>query len=96
MTESAAGPAADSDFAFLMEITHRPDTVMVRGEGSWLWDAAGRRYLDFVQGWAVNALGHSPAVVQEALVRQSGLLLTPSPACEKAVRSPLVIRKVNR
>ena len=43
----------------LMNLTARPRAVMVRGQGSYLWDASGRRYLDFVQGWAVNALGHA-------------------------------------
>ena len=40
----------------LMQLTSKPDAVMVRGRGSYLWDEQGRRYLDFVQGWAVNAL----------------------------------------
>jgi len=64
----------------LMEITSRPPLVFVRGEGSWLWDHEGKRYLDFVQGWAVNCLGHSPPVITNALVEQSGKLITPSPA----------------
>jgi acetylornithine/N-succinyldiaminopimelate aminotransferase len=64
----------------LMYITDRPPLVMVRGEGSWLWDHTGKRYLDFVQGWAVNCLGHSPKVVVEALERQARQLLNPSPA----------------
>lgn len=68
----------------LMAITPRPDTVFVRGEGAWLWDQAGTRYLDWLQGWAVNALGHSPAVVRQALHEQSALLLTPSPALYNA------------
>ena len=42
----------------LMEITTRPDILFVSGRGSWLTDHTGRRYLDFVQGWAVNCLGH--------------------------------------
>ena len=67
-------------FNALMEITARPPVVFVRGAGSYLWDDARKRYLDFVQGWAVNALGHSPPVVAEALAAQSKLLLTPSPA----------------
>jgi acetylornithine/N-succinyldiaminopimelate aminotransferase len=64
----------------LMEITARPATVFVRGEGSWLWDNNGRRYLDFVQGWAVNCLGHSPAPVAQAICHQARQLITPSPA----------------
>jgi acetylornithine/N-succinyldiaminopimelate aminotransferase len=64
----------------LMDVAARPPLVFVRGEGSWLWDHAGRRYLDFVQGWAVNCLGHAPAAVADALARQSRLLVNPSPA----------------
>jgi acetylornithine/N-succinyldiaminopimelate aminotransferase len=67
-------------FDALMDITARPKTVFVRGEGSYLWDDAGRRYLDFMQGWAVNSLGHSPPAVAEALAMQAKCLLTPSPA----------------
>jgi acetylornithine/N-succinyldiaminopimelate aminotransferase len=64
----------------LMEITTRPPLVFVRGEGSWLWDHEGKRYLDFVQGWAVNCLGHCPEVITKALAEQSRKLITPSPA----------------
>ena len=51
---------ATHPFDALMDITARPPTVFVRGEGSFLWDDSGKRYLDFIQGWAVNCLGHSP------------------------------------
>jgi acetylornithine/N-succinyldiaminopimelate aminotransferase len=71
---------ATHPFDALMEITARPATVFVRGEGAYLWDDSGKRYLDFIQGWAVNCLGHSPPVIAEALAAQSKLLLTPSPA----------------
>jgi acetylornithine/N-succinyldiaminopimelate aminotransferase len=64
----------------LMEITSRPATVFVKGEGSWLWDHHGNRYLDFVQGWAVNCLGHSPTAVADAISQQAHKLITPSPA----------------
>jgi acetylornithine/N-succinyldiaminopimelate aminotransferase len=63
----------------LMHVTQRPPTVFVRGLGSWLWDSTGHRYLDFVQGWAVNALGHAPAAITDALVQQSGRLLHTGP-----------------
>lgn len=64
----------------LMPVTARPAEVFVRGAGAWLWDAAGRRHLDWLQGWAVNALGHCPPQITEALNAQSRQLLTPSPA----------------
>lgn len=71
--------AADIERA-LITITTRPETVFVEGQGSWLTDERGRRHLDLVQGWAVNSLGHSPAVIAEALARQARRLLNPSPA----------------
>jgi acetylornithine/N-succinyldiaminopimelate aminotransferase len=71
---------ATHSFDALMEITARPPVVFVRGEGSYLWDDTGKRYLDFIQGWAVNCLGHSPPVIAEALSAQARQLITPSPA----------------
>lgn len=68
----------------LMPVTPRPDQVFVRGQGNWLWDEGGRRYLDWLQGWAVNALGHCPPEVTRALQDQSHRLLTPSPALHNA------------
>jgi acetylornithine/N-succinyldiaminopimelate aminotransferase len=64
----------------VMEITARPGQVFVRGEGSFLWDDNGKRYLDFIQGWAVNCLGHSPPAIAEAISVQANRLITPSPA----------------
>jgi acetylornithine/N-succinyldiaminopimelate aminotransferase len=71
---------ATYSFDTLMEITPRPPIVFVRGEGSYLWDTTGKDYLDFIQGWAVNCLGHSPLVLAEAMAAQAKRLITPSPA----------------
>jgi len=46
-----------------------------KAEGSYVWDASGKRYLDFVTGLAVNALGHCHPQVVEAIVQQSQKLL---------------------
>ncbi|MFI4987491.1 MAG: acetylornithine transaminase [Alphaproteobacteria bacterium] len=73
-------PDASPPSSALMEITARPATVFVAGRGSWLTDQSGKRYLDFVQGWAVNCLGHSPPVLREALSRQAATLMNCSPA----------------
>jgi acetylornithine/N-succinyldiaminopimelate aminotransferase len=64
----------------LMDVTSRPPMVFVRGEGSWLWDNDGKRYLDFVQGWAVNCLGHASPLIADTLNEQARRLITPSPA----------------
>jgi len=64
----------------LMFITPRPEITFIRGEGSWLYDANGERYLDFIQGWAVNSLGHSPQLVRDALAAQAARVINVSPA----------------
>lgn len=64
----------------VMPIAKRPDIVFSHGEGSWLIDQHGQRYLDFVQGWAVNTLGHGHPAIVEAIRQQAGLLINPSPA----------------
>src|SRR5579871_5714781 len=71
---------ATHPFDALMNITARPQAVFVRGEGAYLWDDTGKRYLDFIQGWAVNCFGHAPGFLAEALGAQAKLLITPSPA----------------
>ena len=87
---------ATHPFDALMEITSRPPAVFVRGEGSYLWDDSGKRYLDFIQGWAVNCLGHSPPEIAEALATQAKLLLTPSPAYYNAQSLALAKALVDR
>lgn len=64
----------------LMTLIPRPPCVMTHGKGSWLWDETGKQYLDFVQGWAVNALGHAAPELAETLSQQATRLLTASPA----------------
>ncbi|PWQ94241.1 acetylornithine transaminase [Leucothrix arctica] len=67
-------------FDSIMQITPRPDTVFERGEGSWLFDSEGNKYLDCVQGWAVNTLGHCAPQITEALTSQAVRLVNASPA----------------
>ena len=69
----------------VMPITIRPPVVMAEGSGSWLRDSEGRTYLDFVQGWAVNCLGHSHPVMVEAIRSQASRLINCSPAFHNAV-----------
>lgn len=48
---------------------------LVRGEGSWVWDAEGNRYLDFFPGWGCNLLGHCPPHVVKAVQEQLATLI---------------------
>ncbi|WP_156294292.1 aspartate aminotransferase family protein [Serratia oryzae] len=50
------------------------DFILVRGEGSHVWDQQGKCYIDFAGGIAVNALGHAHPQVKAALVEQAGKL----------------------
>ncbi|WP_114392182.1 aspartate aminotransferase family protein [Oleisolibacter albus] len=55
----------------VMPTYSRVDVVFERGEGAWLWDVTGRRYLDFTSGIAVNALGHAHPSLVQALTEQA-------------------------
>ncbi len=80
LAEPQAENAAHDPYRALMEITRRPAITFTHGRGGLLWDSEGNRYLDFIQGWAVNCLGHSPPAVARALAEQSARLLNCSPA----------------
>jgi acetylornithine/N-succinyldiaminopimelate aminotransferase len=87
---------ADYPVDALMDITDRPPIVFVEGHGSWLVDHTGKRYLDFIQGWAVNCLGHSPAVVADAVAKQARTLINCSPAYYNAPMIELADRLRNK
>lgn len=56
--------------ARIMKSTALPSRELVRGDGCYVWDDTGTKYLDFLAGIAVNALGHAHPVLVEAVSRQ--------------------------
>ncbi|ADV61245.1 acetylornithine aminotransferase apoenzyme [Isosphaera pallida ATCC 43644] len=76
VAEIAGSEATIAQFArhVIPNYTRYP-VCLVRGEGSFVWDAEGRRYLDFFPGWGCNLLGHCPPRVVEAIREQVGLLI---------------------
>jgi acetylornithine/N-succinyldiaminopimelate aminotransferase len=70
--------AIDLESRVHLPVYARQPLVIVRGEGCWVWDDAGNRYLDLVAGIAVNVLGHAHPAVAEALATQARTLLTTS------------------
>lgn len=64
----------------LLVVTNRPPLIFTEGSGMWITDHTGKRYLDYLQGWAVNCLGHSPQCIQDALAAQARKIINPSPA----------------
>jgi acetylornithine/N-succinyldiaminopimelate aminotransferase len=58
----------------ILPVYSPPEQIFVRGEGCWIWDEQGNKYLDCIAGIAVNALGHSPPVLVKALTEQANKL----------------------
>ena len=71
-TESALVEAGQS---YLYPNYRQPPFVFVRGEGSYLFDASGKRYLDLYAGIAVSTLGHAHPKLTAAIAAQAGKLL---------------------
>jgi acetylornithine/N-succinyldiaminopimelate aminotransferase len=74
-THAEAMGAPPLDRCPLMPTYGPPTLQLVRGEGAWLWDKDGRRYLDLLSGLAVTSLGHSHPAVADALHQQAQTLL---------------------
>ena len=59
----------------LMSTYARQPVIFEKGEGAWLWDNTGKRYLDAVSGVAVTSLGHAHPAVTRAICEQAGQLV---------------------
>ncbi|HZB95209.1 MAG TPA: aminotransferase class III-fold pyridoxal phosphate-dependent enzyme [Herpetosiphonaceae bacterium] len=60
---------------YFVPVYGRPPFVLDHGQGPEVWDTEGRRYLDFVAGIAVNALGHADPAILAALAEQAPKLI---------------------
>lgn len=78
----------------LLPLHIRADVSFERGEGPYLYDAAGRRYLDFICGIGVTGLGHCHPHLVEALVRQGGKVWHVSNLFENPLQTRLAERLV--
>ena len=77
-TPSPTSSAIELESRVHLPVYARQPLVIVRGEGCWVWDEDGNRYLDLVAGIAVNVLGHAHPAVADALATQARTLLTTS------------------
>jgi len=59
----------------MMRTFGTPQAVLDRGDGAYVWDVEGKKYLDFLGGIAVNALGHAHPALVEAITRQASAFL---------------------
>jgi len=64
---------------YMRTFTHvRLPVTLVKGKGARVWDDKGKKYLDFVAGWAVNSLGHCHPVVADAVAKQARAIIQTS------------------
>jgi acetylornithine/N-succinyldiaminopimelate aminotransferase len=76
MSQSSTWIAKEQQY--YAQTVRRQPVVIVRGQGSRVWDADGKEYLDLVAGWAVNNLGHCHPVVTHAIAEQAATLVQTS------------------
>ena len=74
---------------YLMNTYQRPPVVFVRGQGCHVYDQRGRKYLDFVGGLAVNALGHAHPRLVRVVRREAGRLMHVSNLYHHPYQGPL-------
>ena len=63
---------------YYMFLVRRQPVVIVRGQGTRVWDDEDKEYLDFTAGWAVNNIGHANPVIADAIAEQARTLLQTS------------------
>jgi predicted acetylornithine/succinylornithine family transaminase len=74
----------------------RIPVVLVRGEGSYVWDSDGRKYLDLFPGWGCNGIGHCHPRVVKALRDQAGTLIHVANNFYNELQGPLAARIASR
>jgi acetylornithine/N-succinyldiaminopimelate aminotransferase len=67
--------AIQAEHDYILQTYALPDVVFERGEGVYLYDTEGRRYLDFVSGIAVNALGYNDPDITRVIAEQAARLI---------------------
>ena len=81
-----------STMSHLMNTYGRQPVAFERGQGAWLWDTQGRRYLDALAGIAVNGLGHAHPRLVRAISEQAARLIHTSNLYEVPLQSQLADR----
>lgn len=68
-------PVKEKENKYIFQTYGRIPVVLVRGQGCWVWDQQGKKYLDFISGLGVNSLGHCHPAVVEAVGAQAAQLI---------------------
>src|SRR5437763_17164635 len=75
LIENPAQAVMDLEKEYLLQNYARYPLVLARGKGSYVYDLSGKRYLDFITGIGVNALGHAHPRLVKVIREQAGLLI---------------------
>jgi predicted acetylornithine/succinylornithine family transaminase len=92
--EPSAQAVKDLEQQYLLQNYARYPLVLARGKGCYVYDTEGRRYLDFLAGIGVNALGHGHPRIVKAIREQAGLLIHASNLYYNLYQGPLAKRLV--
>jgi acetylornithine/N-succinyldiaminopimelate aminotransferase len=92
LVENPAQAAMDLERAYVLQNYARYPLVAARGKGCYLYDVQGRRYLDFITGIGVNALGHAHPRMVKAIREQAGLIIHASNLYYHEYQGPLAQR----
>ena len=89
ITTAIADEVIQLESDYLLQNYGRYPLVLERGDGPWLWDVAGNRYLDFIAGIGVNALGHAHPRIVKIIDEQARLLVHTSNLYYHQYQGPL-------
>ncbi len=95
LTSSDSSPTRESqqvvdcERQYLLQNYARYPLVLDHGDGAWLWDIEGRKYLDFITGIGVNALGHNHPRITRVIQDQAALLIHSSNLYYHRYQGPL-------
>src|ERR1039458_9778914 len=90
--DTSAQAVMDLEREYLLQNYARYPLVLARGKGCYLYDLAGKRYLDFLSGIGVNALGHAHPRLVKAIREQAALLIHSSNLYYHQYQGPLAKR----
>src|SRR5260370_30010911 len=79
---------------FLLPTYKRPPVVMTHGRGAFVFDSTGKKYLDFIGGTAVNALGHAHPRIVKVIRREAARAIHLSNLYHNAYQGPLARKLV--
>jgi acetylornithine/N-succinyldiaminopimelate aminotransferase len=92
VADSAAQAVMDLEREYLLQNYARYPLVLARGKGIYAYDTDGRRYLDFITGIGVNALGHAHPRIVKVVREQAGLMIHSSNLYYHQYQGPLAKR----